>query len=97
MRGVARSSDAIVAELVERIARVHDLQEGCSLVLDRIVDEGQFDRAILLVTTDAGMRGAGWGIPDSVFKYLTDATTDAGTTALSLAQSVGVRAMPIFS
>ena len=94
MRGVARSSDAIVAELVERIARVHDLQEGCSLVLDRIVDEGQFDRAILLVTTDAGMRGAGWGIPDSVFKYLTDATTDAGTTALSLAQSVGVRAMP---
>jgi PAS domain S-box-containing protein len=94
VRAVARSSDAIVAELVERIARVHNLQEGCSLVLDRIVDEGQFERAILLVTTDAGMRGAGWGIPDSVFKYLTDATTDAGSTALTLAQSVGVRAMP---
>jgi PAS domain S-box-containing protein len=94
VRAVARSVDAIVAELVERIARVHDLQEGCSLVLDRIVDEGQFDRAILLVSTDAGMRGAGWGIPDSVFKFLTDATTDAGMTALALAQSAGIRSMP---
>jgi PAS domain S-box-containing protein len=94
VRVAARSVDIIVAELVERIARVHDLQEGCSLVLDRIVDEGQFDRAILLAATDAGMRGAGWGIPDSVYKILTDATTDAGTTALSLAQSAGVRAIP---
>jgi PAS domain S-box-containing protein len=94
VRAVARSIDVIVAELVERIARVHDLQEGCSLVLDRIVDEGQLDRAILLVTTDAGMRGAGWGIPDSAFKFLIDATTDAGMTALALAQSAGIRSMP---
>jgi PAS domain S-box-containing protein len=94
VRAAARSVDAIVAELVERIARVHDLPEGCSLVLDRIVDEGEFERAILLVATDAGLKGAGWGIPDSVFKFLTDATTDAGMTALALTQSAGVRSIP---
>ncbi len=93
MRVAVRSVDAIVAELVERIARVHDLPEGCSLVLDRIVDDGQLNRAILLVATDSGMRGASWGVPDSVFKFLTDATTDAGTTALALAQSAGTRSV----
>ena len=84
----------MVAELVERIARVHNLQEGCSLVLDRIVDGGKFERAILLLSSESGMRGAGWGIPDSVFKFLTDASTDAGATALGLAQTLGVRAIP---
>ncbi len=84
----------IVAELIERIARIHDLQEGCSLILDRIVDEGEFDRAILLLSTESGMRGTSWGIPDHVFKMLVDATTDPGTTALTLVQSPGVRSIP---
>ena len=94
MPAAARSVDQTVAELVERIARVHNLQEGCSLVLDRIVDGGKFDRAILLLSSESGMRGAGWGIPDSVFKFLTDASTDAGATAVGLAQTLGVRAIP---
>ncbi len=94
MRPAARSVDVVVAELIERIARVHDLQEGCSLVLDRIVDEGKFDRAILLLVTEAGMRGASWGIPDAVFKLLTDATSDPGTTALTLVQNAGTRNIP---
>ncbi len=63
-------------------------------MLDRIVDEGDFDRAILLLVTEAGMRGTSWGIPDSVFKYLVDATTDPGTTALGLVQTPGVRSIP---
>jgi signal transduction histidine kinase len=91
---VTRSVDAIVAELLERIARVHDLQQGCSVVLDRVVDEGEFDRAILLLTTDIGLRGAGWGIPDAVYKVLTDATSDAGATALAVVQKPGVRLVP---
>jgi PAS domain S-box-containing protein len=90
----ARSADAIVAELVERIARVHDLQEGCSVVLDRVVDEGDFKRAILLMATEHGLRGAGWGITDNVFKLLLDANTDAGATALAIVQRPGVRAIP---
>ncbi|HEY0671476.1 MAG TPA: ATP-binding protein [Longimicrobiales bacterium] len=89
-----RSVDTIVAELVERIARVHDLQEGCSFVLDRIVDEARLDHAILLVNTETGLRGAGWGISDGVYKLLTDATMDAGTTALTLVQTPGVRTIP---
>jgi PAS domain S-box-containing protein len=94
VRAAARSVDVIVAELMERIARVHDLQEGCSLVLDRIVDEGDFERAVLLLSSDSGMRGTSWGVPDSTFKLLTDATTDPGTTALTLVQSAGVRFIP---
>jgi PAS domain S-box-containing protein len=89
-----RSADTIVAELVERIARVHDLQEGCSVVLDRVVDEGDFERAILLMATEQGLRGAGWGIRDHVFKQLMDANTDAGATALAIVQRPGVRAIP---
>ena len=94
MCAAGRSADQITAELIERIARVHDLQEGCSLVLDRIVDGGAFERAVLLVVTDSGMRGAAWGVTDAVFQDLIDATTDHGATALALAQTAGIRAMP---
>ncbi|HEY0810837.1 MAG TPA: ATP-binding protein, partial [Longimicrobiales bacterium] len=94
MTVVPRSVDVIVPELIERIARVHDLQEGCSVVLDRVVDEGDYERAILVLATDQGLRGAGWGIPDTVFKRLMDASTDAGATALAIVQRPGVRVIP---
>ncbi len=94
MEPAKRSEDSIVSELVERTARVHDLQEGCSLVLDRIVDEGKFERAILLVSTETGLHGASWGIAEKSFRQLTDAGMDAGATALSLAQVPGERVIP---
>jgi PAS domain S-box-containing protein len=84
----------MVAELVERTARVHDLQEGCSIVLDRIVDEGRFERAILLMSTETGLHGSKWGVSEKTFRLLTDATVDAGMTALSLVQTPGVRTVP---
>ena len=52
MREASRSADVIVAKLAERIARIHDLAEGCSVVLDHIVTEGDFDHAVLLLSTD---------------------------------------------
>ena len=94
MRVAARSVDLVVAELVERIASVHDLVEGCSLVLDHIVGEGEFERAALLVVTDAGLRGASWGIPETAYRILTDSSTDAGAFALSLLPKTGVRSVP---
>src|SRR5688572_17583492 len=93
MRVAPRTADAIVAELAERIARVHDLAEGCSLVLDRIVSEGDFERAVLLVLSENGLRGAAWGIEDSVYKQLTNPQSDSGAAAATLAQTPGIRAV----
>lgn len=90
----ASSADPIVAELSERIARVNDLSEGCSLVLDRIVSDGKFERAVLLLSTDAGLRGAAWGLDDAVFKQLTDLDSTAGATVAALLHDVGARPLP---
>ena len=91
MRVASRSAEVIVAELTELIARVHDLQEGCSLALDRIVTEGEFERAVLLVATDAGLRGTAWGIPDATFKQLTNPNTDTGVAAFAIVQRQAMR------
>lgn len=63
-------------------------------MLDRIVDDGEFDRAALLLVTEGGMRGASWGIPDAAFKMLMDATSDPGTTVLGLVQNIGTKSIP---
>lgn len=94
MRAASRVADSL-AELAERIARVHDLADGCSLVLDRIVSEFGFDRAVLLLNTEAGLRGASWGIPDAAYKNLTNAGSDSGVTAIAIAQRIGVRNVPV--
>jgi len=93
--GVAsRPVDTIVAELLPQLARVNDLSEGCSLALDRIVTEGQFQHAALLLMTEAGLRGATWGVPDSTYKLLTNANTDAGATLVAAAVRPGVHRLP---
>ncbi len=95
MRVAARSADLTAAELIQRIAQVSDLAEGCSLVLDRIVTDGAFEHAILLVSCDAGMRGAAWGVHDAIFKQLTNPNSDAGAMAAALAQKPGIRTVPL--
>lgn len=94
MHGAPRSANDAGAELTERIARVNDLVEGCSLVLDRIVSEGEFAHAVLLLTTEAGLRGAAWGIGESAFKDLTNPNSDSGAAAQALLDRAGVRAVP---
>jgi PAS domain S-box-containing protein len=93
MRVAPRTADAIVAELTERIARVHDLAEGCSLVLDRIVSEGEFERAVLLVMCDSGLRGAAWGVDDSTYRELINPQSDSGASVTALVQTPGIRAV----
>jgi PAS domain S-box-containing protein len=84
----------MAAELCERIARVNDLSEGCSLVLDRVVSDGKFERAVLLVSTQAGVRGSAWGLDDAVFKHLADPESAAGATVATLMREVGTRPIP---
>ena len=93
MCAASRTADNL-AELAEQVARVHDLADGCSLVLDRVVSDCEFDRAILLMNTDTGLRGAAWGIADAAYKQLTNAGTDTGAAAIAVAQKVGTRHLP---
>ncbi|HUP89000.1 MAG TPA: ATP-binding protein [Longimicrobiales bacterium] len=94
MQRAAPGIDHGWAELAEQIARVHYLADGCSLVLDRVVSQGEFARAVLLLQTELGLRGASWGITDSAYKSLTDPTTDAGAVTTALLQKPGVRNVP---
>ena len=91
MRVASRSAELIAAELIQQIIRVPDLIEGCSLALDRIVTEGEFEHAVLLINTDSGLRGSSWGVPEAVFKQLTNAATDIGATVAALAAKTGTR------
>ncbi|CAN5654372.1 hypothetical protein BH23GEM10_BH23GEM10_00520 [soil metagenome] len=55
--------DSDVAELHEALARAADLAEACSVVLDTAVRAYGFERAVLVVSCDTGIRGAEWGLP----------------------------------
>ncbi|MBI4409770.1 MAG: PAS domain S-box protein [Gemmatimonadetes bacterium] len=53
-----------MAGLLERVAQAADLSEACSIVLDRLVAEGQFPRALLALRAEGDVRAAAWGLPD---------------------------------
>ncbi|MBR9988918.1 MAG: PAS domain-containing protein [Gemmatimonadetes bacterium] len=53
--------DALVAELIEELSRASDLGEACSIVLERAARQFHLQRAVFLVNTEAGLRGAVWG------------------------------------
>ncbi|MGQ0561906.1 MAG: ATP-binding protein [Gemmatimonadota bacterium] len=94
MRVASRSADLMVAELAERIARVHEPEEGCSLVLDRIVSEGEFPHAVLLISMGGGLRGAAWGLDDAIYKSLITQHSDASASLAAIAEKPGVRSIP---
>ena len=54
-------SDVIVAELLEELSRAPDLGDACSIVLERAARQFGLQRAVLVVNTEAGLRGAVWG------------------------------------
>jgi PAS domain S-box-containing protein len=93
VREASRSADVIVAELAERIARVHDLAEGCSVVLDCIVTEGEFDHAVLLLSTDTGLRGAAWGVDDALFKTWAAPHSDDSAAITAMLAKPGMRSV----
>ena len=53
--------DVLVAELIEKLSRSPDVGDACSIVLERAAREFGLKRAVLVVKTDAGLRGAVWG------------------------------------
>jgi PAS domain S-box-containing protein len=53
--------DVLVAELIERLSRAPTLGDACSIVLERAARLFNLDRAVFVVNTEAGLRGAVWG------------------------------------
>jgi PAS domain S-box-containing protein len=53
--------DVLVANLIERISRSPDLGDACSIVLESAARQLDLKRAVLVVNTEAGLRGAVWG------------------------------------
>jgi PAS domain S-box-containing protein len=68
--------NALVAELHEELIRAGDLAEACSIVLETTAQELGFDTAILIARSDAGVRGAVWGLPPSRARALIHDLTD---------------------
>ncbi|HEX6309049.1 MAG TPA: ATP-binding protein [Longimicrobiales bacterium] len=64
MAGTRRPLDSLVTGLLEQLTRSADLAEACSILLEGAGRELALERAVLVVNTDAGLRGALWGMPD---------------------------------
>jgi PAS domain S-box-containing protein len=59
-----RALDPLVAALLEQISRAPDIGDACSVILERIAREANLGRAVLVVRTAAGLRGAFWGLSE---------------------------------
>ena len=92
-----RASDAIVAGLLEQLARVSDPDEACSLVLGRAAGEGGLEHALLLVRVEGELRGVGWGIPSGRIGETVRAASEPGSPILDLFEELRVprRSIPM--
>ncbi|MHB1169106.1 MAG: PAS domain-containing sensor histidine kinase [Longimicrobiales bacterium] len=79
-----RASDALVAGLLEQLARVASVEEACSLVLARASAESGRERALLLYRTDAGLNLLGPGIPAATAGSTIEQIEEPGSSLLEL-------------
>jgi PAS domain S-box-containing protein len=79
-----RASDALIADLLEQLARVTGPEEACSLLLGRAAGEGGLERALLLVRADGGLRGVGWGIAAGRIRDTLRAASEPGSPVLDM-------------
>ncbi|HUH12807.1 MAG TPA: ATP-binding protein [Longimicrobiales bacterium] len=57
-------ADSLVADLLERIATARDVVEAASFVLDSVVEEAGYARAVLVLRDEDAARAIGWGVDD---------------------------------
>lgn len=55
-------------ELLERLVRAADFSEACSVILDHVVEDCGFERAVVVAHVCGTYRGAGWGVPDAAVR-----------------------------
>jgi PAS domain S-box-containing protein len=72
--GVRPAANALpFPELLERLVLIQDVGEACSFLLERAASSTGVQRAIMVLGSDAGARGAAWGIaPDQTRRLLQE-------------------------
>jgi PAS domain S-box-containing protein len=81
---VAHTADAVVAELLERLAGVSNGLDACSTVLDCVLSETGFQSAILVVRTEAEVQVVGWAVNDAQVEAVREAAHDPDSGLLSI-------------
>ena len=89
MPHAGRASDALVAGLLEELARVNHADEACSLLLGRAAGDAGIERALLLVRAAGELRGVGWGITVERIGQLIELAAEPGSPVLSLIEDLG--------
>ena len=84
MPATDRATDAIVARLLERLAKVADLTEAGSLVLDALGSELDVSCAVAALRTADGLRGVGFGVPAERVDAFLQAVEASESTAAAL-------------
>ena len=84
MPDAGHAPDALVAGLLEQLARVRHPDEACSLLLARVAGECGAERALLLTRGDEGLRGVAWGLPAARAADTVRAAGEPGSPVLEL-------------
>jgi PAS domain S-box-containing protein len=86
-------SDRLIAELLTQLARVREVAEACSLVLDRLASDAGLERALMIIDTGAGMRGAA---RDLTYRDMADILANAAEPDSALHEALGVDRPTVF-
>lgn len=88
MADAVRASDALVAGLLEQLARVASVEEACTLLLARVSAESGIDRALLLYRTHDGLALIGAGITAAQAAATAEQAAAPGSAVLDLLESL---------
>ena len=79
MQQTSSESDAVVAELLERLSAVSDLSDACSIVLERAATISGVGCALVAVRGERGLLGCGWGIDPRKTQAIMRAADETGS------------------
>ncbi|HEU5208557.1 MAG TPA: ATP-binding protein [Longimicrobiales bacterium] len=88
MTDAVRASDALVAGLLEQLARVASADEACSLLLARASAESGIGHALLLYRTHEGLELLGPGVSPAQAADTVEQALEPGSAVLDLFESL---------
>ena len=84
MPGDAVSLEESYAGLHDSLVRSVDLAEGCSVLLEAMARHAALGRAVLVARSDAGLRGALWGMPEELTRTVVRELSEADSLVADL-------------
>ncbi|MGH7444671.1 MAG: hypothetical protein ACREKM_07330, partial [Longimicrobiales bacterium] len=88
MPDAVRAPDALVAGLLEQLARVAHPDEACSLVLEYAATGSGSERALLLVRTEGELRAVGRGLPGTCATEAIRVASEPGSPIAALLEAL---------